>query len=132
MIQRLLAAGHEVEALSVDLESPPTNGLPILHVPQIPVYLRPDVRFNPEHRQYGGVNNYASKTTTLPIIFRELRRRQREFRPDVIQFADNFGPGMIALSPVCGPIPLTVSAPTYHRNRPLYDLMLLASFASFN
>jgi glycosyltransferase involved in cell wall biosynthesis len=132
IIQRLLASGHEVEALSVDLESPPTDGLPIRHVPQIPVYLRPDARFNASHRQYGGVNNYASKTTTLPIIFREVRRRQREFRPDVIHFADNFGPGMIGLRPICGRIPLTVSAPTYHRNRPLYDVMLRASFSSFN
>jgi len=132
IIQRLLASGHEVEALSVDLEAPPTDGLPIRHVPQIPVYFRPDSRFNPGHRQYGGVNNYASKTTTLPIIFREVRRRQREFRPDVIHFADNFGPGMIGLRPVCGRTPLTVSAPTYHRNRLLYDIMLLASFASFN
>jgi glycosyltransferase involved in cell wall biosynthesis len=132
VIQRLLASGHEVEALSVDLDSPPPDGLPIRHVPQIPVYLRPDARFNPGHRQYGGVNNYASKTTTLPIIFREIRRRQREFRPDVIHFADNFGPGMIGLRPVCGHVPLTVSAPTYHRNRPLYDIMLLASFLSFD
>ena len=132
VIQRLLAAGHEVEALSVDLDSPPTDGLPIRHVPQIPVYFRPDARFNPGHRQYGGVNNYASKTTTLPIIFREIRRRQKEFRPDVIHFADNFGPGMIGLRPICGRVPLTVSAPTYHRNRPLYDIMLLASFASFD
>lgn len=132
IIRGLLAAGHDVEALSVDLESPPTDGLPIRHVPQIPVYFRPDARFNPSHRAYGGVNNYASKTTTLPIIFREVRRRQREFRPDVIHFADNFGPGMIGLRPICGRIPLTVSAPTYQRNRPLYDVMLLASFASFN
>jgi len=132
VIQRLLASGHEVEALSVDLDAPPADGLPIRHVPQIPVYFRPDARFNPGHRQYGGVNNYASKTTTLPIIFREIRRRRREFRPDVIHFADNFGPGMIGLRPICGRVPLTVSAPTYHRNRPLYDMMLLASFASFN
>ncbi len=132
IIQRLLASGHEVEALSVDLEAVPTDGLPIRHVPQIPVYFRPDARFNPGHRQFGGVNNYASKTTTLPIIFREVRKRQREFRPDVIHFADNFGPGMIGLRPMCGHIPLTVSAPTYHRNRPLYDIMLLASFTSFN
>jgi len=132
IIQRLLASGHEVEALSVDLESPPTDGLPIRHVPQIPIYFRPDDRFNASHRAYGGVNNYASKTTTLPIIFREVRRRQKAFRPDVIHFADNFGPGMIGLRPVCGRMPLTVSAPTYFPNRPLYDVMLLASFASFN
>src|SRR3989442_461188 len=132
IIQRLLASGHEGEALSVDLEATPTDGLPIRHVPQIPVYFRPDARFNPGHRAYGGVNNYASKTTTLPIIAREVRRRQRAFRPDVIHFADNFGPGMIGLRPLFGHVPLTVSAPTYHRNRPLYDVMLLASFASFD
>ena len=132
IIQRLLASGHEVEALSVDLEATPTDGLPIRHVPQIPVYFRPDPRFNPGHRAYGGVNNYASKTATLPVIVREVRRRQRAFRPDVIHFADNFGPGMIGLRPLLGHVPLTVSAPTYHRNRPLYDVMLLASFASFD
>src|SRR3989475_8873322 len=41
MIRRLLQAGHEVEALSVDIEATPGDGLPIRHVPQIPIYFRP-------------------------------------------------------------------------------------------
>ena len=131
MIRRLLVAGHEVEALSVDIEATPGNGLPIRHVPQIPVYFRPDARFNAEHAQFGGVNNYVSKTTNVPIIFREVRRRQRTFRPDVIHFADNFGPATVILRAISRKVPLTLSAPTYHRNRPLYDVMLLASFSSF-
>src|SRR5437899_1981620 len=131
MIRRLLVAGHEVEALSVDIEATPGNGLPIRHVPQIPVYFRPDARFNAEHAQFGGVNNYVSKTTNVPIIFREVRRRQRTFRPDVIHFADNFGPATVVLRAISRKVPLTLSAPTYHRNRPLYDVMLLASFSSF-
>jgi len=131
MIRRLLVAGHEVEALSVDIEATPGNGLPIRHVPQIPVYFRPDARFNAEHAQFGGVNNYVSKTTNVPIIFREVRRRQRTFRPDVIHFADNFGPATVILRAISRTVPLTLSAPTYHRNRPLYDVMLLASFSSF-
>ena len=131
MIRRLLVAGHEVEALSVDIEATPGNGLPIRHVPQIPIYFRPDARFNAEHSQFGGVNNYVSKTTNVPIIFREVRRRQRTFRADVIHFADNFGPATVLLRAISRKVPLTLSAPTYHRNRPLYDVMLLASFSSF-
>src|SRR5256885_1728075 len=132
MIRRLLVAGHEVEALSVDIEATPGNGLPIRHVPQIPVYFRPDARFNVEHSQFGGVNNYVSKTTNVPIIFREVRRRQRTFRADVIHFADNFGPATVLLRAVSRKVPMTLSAPTYHRNRPLYDVMLLTSFSSFD
>src|SRR2546426_527056 len=131
MIRRLLQAGHEVEALSVDIEATPGDGLPIRHVPQIPIYFRPDARFNAEHSQFGGVNNYVSKTTNVPIILREVRRRQRTFRADVIHFADNFGPATVVLRAISRKVPLTLSAPTYHRNRPLYDAMLLASFSSF-
>ena len=69
MIRRLLVAGHEVEALSVDIEATPGNGLPIRHIPQIPVYFRPDARFNVEHSRFGGGNNDVSKTTNVPIIF---------------------------------------------------------------
>src|SRR5256885_5821793 len=54
MIRRLLQACHEVEALSVDIEATPGDGLPIRHVPQIPIYFRPDARFNAEHSQFGG------------------------------------------------------------------------------
>src|SRR5437016_12905767 len=131
MIRRLLVAGHEVEALSVDIEATPGNGLPIRHVPRIPVYFRPDARFNVEHSQFGGVNNYVSKTTNVPIIFREVRRRQRTFRADVIHFADNFGPATVLLRAISRKVPMTLSSPTYHRNRPLYDVMLLPSFSSF-
>src|SRR2546422_373357 len=66
MIRRLLVAGHEVEALSVDIEATPGNGLPIRHVPQIPVYFRPDARFNAEHSQFGGVTP-APPRARLPI-----------------------------------------------------------------
>src|SRR2546426_304635 len=90
-----------------------------------------DARFNAEHSQFGGVNNYVSKTTNVPIILREVRRRQRTFRADVIHFADNFGPATVLLRAIGRNVPLTLSAPTYHRNRPLYDAMLLASFSSF-
>jgi len=132
MIQGLRGSGHDVETLSVDVEPVPENDLSIRLVRQVPIYFRPDKRFNPEHRHVAASNNYVSKTMTLPILLRALRRRQREFRPDVIHFADNFGPGMIAVRRACGAIPLTISAPTYQRNRPLYDRLLLASFQSFD
>src|SRR3989442_6462088 len=100
IIQRLLASGHEVEALSVDLEATPTDGLPIRHVPQIPVYFRPDARFNPGHRAYGRVNNYAIKTTTLPIILQEVPPRPPTVWPHVTHFADNFCLRLLRLLPL--------------------------------
>src|SRR5437899_7702764 len=76
MIRRLLVAGHEVEALSVDIEATPGNGLPIRHVPQIPVYFRPDARFNAYHSHLGCVKNYVSRTTNVASILRQVRRQQ--------------------------------------------------------
>lgn len=132
ILQRLLAQGHEVRALSVMADELPASDLPIRRVESIPVYLRPDGRFNRDYRILGGTNNYASKTSSLPRVFREIRRVRSEFRPDVIHFADNYGPGMMALRAAIRDLPLTISAPTYYRNIRLYDLFLLASFSSFN
>src|SRR5207249_1201800 len=42
------------------------------------------------------------------------------------------GPAMLALRPAFPRIPMTISAPTYQPNRPLYDLFLEASFAPFD
>lgn len=128
-IQRL---GHDLDVLSVMVEDVPTEGLPLHRVPPIPMYLRPDLRFNPSYWHIAGTNNYVSKTISLPRIVREVRRRRRAFHPDVIHFIDNYGPAMMGLRPAIGRIPLTISAPTYQPDRPLYDLLLQASFASFD
>lgn len=132
IIHGLQRSGHELEVLSLMVEDVPSQGLPLRRVPSIPVYLRPDVRFNPDHSHLAGTNNYASKTMTLPRLVRAIRRRQREFRPDVIHFMDNYGPAMMGLRAAFGRVPLTVSAPTYQPNRPLYDFFLKASFKSFD
>lgn len=128
-VQRL---GVDLEVISIMLEDPPNEGLPLRRVPPIPMYLGPDRRFNPSHWHIAGQNNYVSKTITLPRVVRELRRQRKAFRPDVIHFIDNYGPAMIGLRPALGNVPLTISAPTYQPDRPLYDLLLQASFASFD
>jgi glycosyltransferase involved in cell wall biosynthesis len=132
MIRGLIGQGHAVEVLSLMLDPLPPSDLPIRRIESIPVYLRPDLRFNPEYRYLAGTNNYASRTASLPRIVQEVRRRLKEFRPDVVHFADNYGPAMIGLRAACGPVPLTISAPTYQRTMSLYDLFLRASFSSFN
>jgi len=132
IIRGLERLGHELEVLSVTVEDFPNQGLPLRRVPPIPIYLRPDSRFNPDHWRLAGTNNYASKTITLPRIVRAIRRRTAEFRPDAIHFIDNYGPAMAGLRAALGKTPLTVSAPTYQPNNPLYDLFLQASFLSFD
>jgi len=114
------------------VEEVPPNVPPIHRVPPIPVYLTPDRRFNPEYQHLAATNNYISKTATMPRIGRAIRRRRLAFRPDVIHFADNYGPAMIGLHPFCGNLPTAVSAPTYQPNRPLYDFFLRASFSGFD
>ena len=114
------------------VEDVPNEGLPLHRVPPIPMYLRPDARFNPDHWHLAGTNNYASKTITLPRMVRAIRARQKQFRPDVIHFIDNYGPGVMGIRAAFGKVPLTVSAPTYQANRPLYDFFLKASFKSFD
>lgn len=132
MIHGLQRLGHDIEVVSIMVEDVPTEGLPLHRVPPIPMYLRPDLRFNPSHWHIAGTNNYVSKTISLPRIVRALRRRQREFRPDVIHFIDNYGPAMMGLRAAFGKVPLTISAPTYQPDRPLYDWLLRASFTSFD
>lgn len=132
MIRGLIGQGHEVEVLSLMLDPLPPSDLPIRRIESVPVYLRPDQRFNPEYRYLAGTNNYASRTASLPRIVQEVRQQLREFRPDVVHFADNYGPAMIGLRAACGQVPLTISAPTYYRTSRLYDLFLQASFSSFN
>lgn len=132
VIRGLQGLGHDLDIVSVLIEDVPAEGLPLHRVPPIPMYLRPDRRFNPEYWHIAGTNNYVSKTISLPRMIRALRRRQREFRPDVIHFIDNYGPAMAALRAAIGPVPLTISAPTYQPDRPFYDLLLRASFASFD
>lgn len=132
IIQGLIGRGEEIEVVSVVVEDVPNEGLPLYRVPPVEMYLSPDRRFNASHSHLASTNNYVSKTISLPRIVRELRRRRKEFRPDVIHFIDNYGPAMGGLRAALGPIPLTVSAPTYQPNRPMYDLMLQASFASFD
>ena len=128
-LQRL---GHDLEIVSAMVEDVPNGGLPLHRVSPIPVYLRPDLRFNPTHWYIAGTNNYVSKTVSLPRIVRAVRRYRKRFRPDVIHFIENYGPAMAPLRLAFPHVPLTISAPTYQPNRPLYDLFLEASFASFD
>src|SRR5205809_806500 len=128
-LQRL---GHDLEIVSAMVEDVPNGGLPLRRVAPIPVYLRPDLRFNPTHWYIAGTNNYVSKTVSLPRIVRAVRRYRKRFRPDVIHFIENYGPAMAPLRLAFPDVPLTISAPTYQPNRPLYDLFLEASFASFD
>jgi len=132
IIHGLQRLGHDLDVVSVMVEDVPSEGLPLHRVPPIPMYLRPDRRFNPSHWHIAGTNNYVSKTISLPRIVREVRRRRKEFQPDLIHFIDNYGPGMAGLRAAFGNLPLTVSAPTYQPNRPMYDVFLRASFASFD
>src|SRR5467141_5175770 len=101
------------------VEEVPPNVPPIQRVRPITVYLSPDLRFNPEYQHLAATNNYICKTATMPRIGREIRRRRLAFRPDVIHFADNYGPAMIGLHPFCGNLPTDVAAPTYQPNRTL-------------
>jgi glycosyltransferase involved in cell wall biosynthesis len=128
-VQRL---GHGLEVITVMLDDVPNDGVPLHQVRPIPVFLRPDLRFGPTFREVGGTNNYASKTLTLPRIMNELRSIRREFQPDVIHFAENYGPAAAGLRTALGRVPTAISAPTYQPDRPLYDLFLRASFRSFD
>jgi glycosyltransferase involved in cell wall biosynthesis len=128
-VQRL---GHGLEVITVMLDHVDSNGWPFHRIEPIPVYLRPDLRFNPGFRHVAGTNNYASKTLTLPRVINEVRSQLRTFRPDVIHFAENYGPAAAALRAAIGPTPMAISAPTYQPDRPFYDVFLRASFSSFN
>ena len=132
VVRGLERLGHEVEIISIMVEHVPPGTPPIHRVPPVPVYLTPDLRFNAEFTHLAGTNNYLSKTATIPKIGREIRARRREFRPDVVHFADNYGPAMLGLRPAFGKLPTALSAPTYQPNRPLYDVFLRASFAPFD
>ena len=132
VVRGLERLGHEVEIISIMVERVPPGTPPIHRVPPVPVYLTPDLRFNAEFTHLAGTNNYISKTATIPKIGREIRARRREFRPDVVHFADNYGPAMLGLRPAFGKLPTALSAPTYQPNRPLYDVFLRASFAPFD
>ena len=124
--------GHELRIVSAMVEDVPDDGLPIVRVPPIPIHFRPDQRMNLSHNHLAGTNNYLSKTISLPRLVRAVRRVRSEFRPDVIHFVENYGPAMLALRAAFPRIPMSISAPTYQPNRPLYDLFLEASFASFD
>lgn len=128
-LQRL---GHELEVVSIMTEQVPNNGFSLRRIPPVPVFLTADGRFNGDHGHLAGQNNYASKTVSMPRIVRELRRLHRDFEPDVMHFIDNYGPAMVGLRPSFGGLPLTISAPTYQPDTPLYDWFLQASFASFD
>src|SRR5438046_5072887 len=124
--------GHDLEIVSAMVEDVPNGGLPLRRVAPIPVYLRPDLRFNQTHWYIAGTNNYVSKTVSLPPSVRPVRRYRKRVRPDVIHFIATYGPAMAPLRLAFPHVPLTISAPTYQPNRPLYDLFLEASFASFD
>src|SRR5947208_10548279 len=114
------------------VEDVPDDGLPIVRVPPIPYHFRPDLSWKRNYNHHAGTNNYLSKTISLPRLVRAVRRVRSEFRPDVIHFVENYGPAMLALRLAFPRIPMTISAPTYQPNRPLYDLFLEASFAPFD
>jgi glycosyltransferase involved in cell wall biosynthesis len=132
IISRLQRLGHELEVVTVMLDDVANDGLPLHRVRPIPMFLRPDLRFNPKFRFVAGTSNYASKTLTLPRLMNELRSRRREFQPEVVHFVENYGPAAAGLRAAIGRVPMAISAPTYQPNRPLYDLFLRASFSSFN
>ena len=133
VIHELRHTGHAVDVLSVALdEVAPISDLPIHYLRPIPVEFGGSTRFNADHRFLTGTNNYVSKTVSLPRMLRAIQRRRGEFRPDVIHFADNFGPGMAVLRLACSGVPLTISAPTYQGNRLLYDFALKTSFRPFD
>src|SRR5207237_4279526 len=77
-------------------------------------------------------NDYGSERVSLPPIVRAVRSYRKRFRPDFTHFIENYGPAMAPLRLAFPHVPLTISAPTYQPNRPLYDLFLEASFASFD
>ena len=132
MFRGLKRLGHDLRIVSVMVEDVPDDGLPIRRVPPIPIHFRPDLRMNVTHNYLAGTNNYVSKTISFPRIVRAVRRMRSEFRPDVIHFIENYGPAMAGLRAAFPRIPMTISAPTYQPNRPLYDLLLEASFAPFD
>jgi len=132
VLRRFRGAGHEVEVLSVMKEDASASNFPIHRVRPVPLYFRPDPRFNQEFEFLGATSNYPSKTVSLPRIGQAIRRIRRDFHPDVIHFADNYGPAMLGLRAACGRAPMAISAPTYQADRPFYDLFLLASFRTFN
>lgn len=132
VIHRLQAAHHDVDVVSVMVEDEPGYDFSVQRVPPVPMYLGADSRFNEEHRHLAGTNNYTSKTISLPRIERAVRRRRREFQPDVIHFMDNYGPATFGLRALMHGVPTTISAPTYNHNAPFYDLFLKASFVSFD
>ena len=132
IIAGLQHLGHDLEIVTVMLDDVPNDGLPLHRVSPIPMFLRPDLRFNPKFRFVAGTSNYASKTLTLPRLMNELRSLRREFEPDVIHFVENYGPAAAGLRAASGRVPMAISAPTYQPNRPFYDLFLRASFSSFD
>jgi glycosyltransferase involved in cell wall biosynthesis len=134
VIRRLLGEGHELEVLSVTPDpGVGQDGLPLRYVRPIPVHFDDEgTRFNAEHAFLAGTGNYASKTVSLPRILGAIRARRRAFRPDVLHFADNYGPAMLTLPSASRGLPAAISAPTYHRNRALYDLFLRMSLRAFD
>src|SRR5207249_11258056 len=90
-LQRL---GHDLEIVSAMVEDVPNAGLPLRRVAPIPVYLRPDLRFNPTHWYIARTNNYVSKTLSFPRIVRALTRYRKRLRPDVLHFIQNYVPAI--------------------------------------
>ncbi len=134
LIERLPEIGIDVQVLSVTLDEVKESATyPCQYVRPFAVFT-PGGRsmFNQQSSWLRGTNNYPSKTVSFPRILSAIRRLDRSFRPDVIHFIDNYGPVMLSLRPMFRLMPLAISAPTYHRRHPLYDMMLLESFRSFD
>lgn len=132
ILHGLQRSGHEIDVLSFMVEDPNGYDFPVRRVPPIPVAFGTDERFNEEYRHLAATNNYASKTVSLPRLARAVRRRRIEFRPDVIHFMDNYGPGTVGMRIATGDVPTAISAPTYEPRSALYDPFLKASFTSFD
>ncbi len=134
MLARLPGRGVDPTVLSITIDRDvPASDLPIRYLRPIPVYLEGgDATFNDGHRFLTGTNNYSSKTLSLPRMLRGIRALSREIRPDVVHFADNYGPATVVVRPALRRERLAISAPTYNPERTLYDTFLRMSFRSFD
>ncbi|MCI4351845.1 MAG: glycosyltransferase family 4 protein [Thermoplasmata archaeon] len=137
LARRLASQGEAVHVVSVSRTAAPTTrlgeGLTMETLAAVPIYTRGGAhrdRYNPESADIRAVTNYASRSLTLPRLFRRLRQLAREWRPDVVHFMDNMGPVTGAFLRSL-PVPAFVSAITYDPRSISYDLLLRQSFAGF-
>jgi glycosyltransferase involved in cell wall biosynthesis len=131
------AAGDSVHVVSVDRRAVPAASIAerfdIETVQAIPVYFRLGPhreRYNEAAAHIQAITNYASRSVTLPRLFRRLRQLVVEWTPDVVHFMDNLGPAMpIFLRGF--PRPAFVSTITYDPRSLAYDGLLRMSLGAY-